>query len=79
MIRRRTAGTVSLVALIAAISVLRAAAPAPPADLDAWVARALQTLEVPGIALAIVKDGTVGTAKGYGVRRLGDTAPITVQ
>src|ERR1039457_177411 len=45
---------------------------APPADLDAWVARSMQTFEVPGLSLAIVKDGKVVLAKGYGVRRLGD-------
>jgi CubicO group peptidase (beta-lactamase class C family) len=46
-----------------------------PADLDAWVARAMKTFDVPGIGLAIVKDGAVVTAKGYGVRRLGDPMP----
>jgi CubicO group peptidase (beta-lactamase class C family) len=49
---------------------------APPADLDAYVARAMKTFEVPGIAVAIVKDGKVVLTKGYGVRRLGESAPI---
>jgi CubicO group peptidase (beta-lactamase class C family) len=49
---------------------------APPADLDAWVARSMQTFGVPGLSLAIVKDGKVVVAKGYGVRKLGDTAPV---
>ena len=48
----------------------------PPADLDAWVARSMQTFEVPGLSLAIVKDGKVVLAKGYGVRRLGDPTPV---
>ena len=48
----------------------------PPADLDAYVARALKTFEVPGIAVAIVKDGKVVLTKGYGVRRLGEAALI---
>jgi CubicO group peptidase (beta-lactamase class C family) len=52
------------------------AAPAAPPDLDQWVARAMRTFEVPGLALAIVKDDTVVVAKGYGVRKLGDTAPV---
>jgi len=47
-----------------------------PADLDAYVARAMKTFEVPGIAVAIVKDGNVVVSKGYGVRRLGETAAI---
>ncbi|MCL4848650.1 MAG: beta-lactamase family protein [Acidobacteria bacterium] len=53
-----------------------AVAQRPPADLDAWVERTMATFEVPGIAVAIVKDGDVVHAKGYGVRRLGDTAPV---
>ena len=36
-----------------------AAQTAPPPDLDAWVARAMKEFEVPAIALAIVKDGSV--------------------
>jgi len=47
-----------------------------PRDLDAYVARVMQTFEVPGIALAIVKDGRVLLARGYGVRKLGDATPV---
>ena len=36
----------------------------------------MKTFEVPGVALAIVKDDAVVVAKGYGVRRLGDPAPV---
>lgn len=43
---------------------------AQPADLDAWVARTRDRFEVPGIAIAIVKDGKVVLAKGYGTRNL---------
>ena len=43
----------------------------PPADLDAYVARDMKTFDVPGIAIAIVKDGKVVLAKGYGVRKDG--------
>src|SRR5262252_6691401 len=52
-----------------------AASPAAPGDLDAWVARAMRAFDVPGLALAIVKDDAVVVARGYGVRRLGDPAP----
>src|SRR6185503_15459666 len=51
-------------------------AAAQPPDLDRWVARALQTFEVPGIGLTVVKDDQVVVAKGYGVRKLGDPAPV---
>jgi RNA polymerase sigma-70 factor (ECF subfamily) len=42
-----------------------------PADLDAWVARSMRTFGVPGMAIAIVKDGKVVIAKGYGVKTMG--------
>ena len=54
----------------------RPPATALPRDLDAYVARVMQTFEVPGIALAIVEDGRVLLARGYGVRKLGDAAPV---
>lgn len=49
---------------------------APPADLDAYVAKVLKTFEVPGLSIAIVKDGKVVLAKGYGVRKLGEAKPV---
>jgi CubicO group peptidase (beta-lactamase class C family) len=52
------------------------AAPAAPPDLDAWVQRAMRTFEVPGLAVAIVKDDSVVVAKGYGVRKLGSPTPV---
>src|SRR5215471_7897171 len=61
--------------LTAGISV-RAAVPAAPPGLDAWVARALQTFDVPGLALAVVKDDGVVVTKGYGVRKLGELGPV---
>lgn len=42
-----------------------------PRELDEYVAKAVKDAEVPGFALAIVKDGKVVVAKGYGVRELG--------
>ncbi len=47
-----------------------------PADFDSLVARAMKTFEVPGLAVAVVKDGRVVLAKGYGVRKLGERAPV---
>ena len=46
-------------------------ASSPPEDLDAYVARAMKTFDVPGIAVAIVKEGKVVITKGYGVRKMG--------
>ena len=53
-----------------------AAAQGPPADLDTWIARSMKEFEVPGMAVAIVKDGKVVLAKGYGVRKLGSPTPV---
>jgi CubicO group peptidase (beta-lactamase class C family) len=58
---------------------LLVAPPAPqtaPSDLDAWVQRTMTAFEVPGISLAVVKDGRVVVAKGYGVRKLGAAEPV---
>jgi CubicO group peptidase (beta-lactamase class C family) len=49
---------------------------APPPDLDAYVGRVMRTFEVPGIAVAIIKDNKVVLSKGYGVRKLGDSTPV---
>jgi len=49
---------------------------APPSDLDAYVARAMKTFQVPGLALAVVKDGQVVVAKGFGVKKLGESGPV---
>src|ERR1700741_4370711 len=53
-----------------------AAAQGPPADLDTWVARSMKEFALPGIAVAVVKDGKVVLAKGYGVRKLGAPTPV---
>jgi CubicO group peptidase (beta-lactamase class C family) len=47
-----------------------------PTDLDAYVAQSMRTFDVPGMGVAIVKDGKVVLAKGYGVRKLGDPATV---
>src|SRR5687767_1168279 len=47
-----------------------------PQDLDVYVERVMKEFEVPGLALSVVKDGVVVVAKGYGVRRMGEPAPV---
>ena len=57
----------------------QAPAPSAPLDLaalDATVARTLRAFDVPGIAVAVVKDGQVVVAKGYGVRSLATKEPV---
>jgi CubicO group peptidase (beta-lactamase class C family) len=58
-------------------TVAASAVNAPAFDLDRDVNLALKTFDVPGIAIAIVKDGKVVATKGFGVRKLGDAAPVT--
>lgn len=58
------------------VFVFAAAGASPPPGLDRWIARAQREFEVPGVAVAIVKDGAVVHAKGYGVRKLGDPRPV---
>ena len=70
----RRAAALLLVVLAAALAAAQPAA--PPPDVDQWVARAMRTFDVPGLALAIVKDDRVVLAKGYGVRTLGETTPV---
>ena len=67
---------VPALAIDAAPAVSVAAVPAPAFDLDRDVNSALKLFDVPGIAIAIVKDGKVITAKGFGVRKLGEPAPV---
>ena len=40
-------------------------------SLDSYIARGMQQWQIPGLAIAIVKDGKVVLMKGYGVREFG--------
>jgi len=73
----RSATTAIAVALLAAAPVAAQKKGADPlAGFDAYVAQAVKAWEVPGLAIAVVKDDSVVFAKGYGVRTLGATAPV---
>ena len=69
--------SVAVIAVLIAFSAFPLSAQlTPPADLDAIVVNAMNTFDVPGMAVAVVKDGKVVVAKGYGVRKLGDATPV---
>jgi CubicO group peptidase (beta-lactamase class C family) len=76
--RRLAGGTLACILGLALASpswAAPAAAPSLPAgaqakDIDQLAARIQKTFNVPGMSVAIVKDGTVLFAKGYGVRAL---------
>lgn len=61
-----------LVALIPAES----AQDPPLAGLDDHITKTMQDWEVPGLALAVVKNDAIVLARGYGVRKLGETVPV---
>lgn len=68
--------TVPAQAADAAPVVAAAAVPAPAFDLERDVTSALKLFDVPGIAIAIVKDGKVVTTQGFGVRKIGEPAAV---
>jgi CubicO group peptidase (beta-lactamase class C family) len=62
--------------LVLLISPVAAAQEAPLRGFDEYVNKAMKEWGVPGAAIAIVKNDQIILAKGYGVRKLGDPAPI---
>jgi CubicO group peptidase (beta-lactamase class C family) len=60
----------------AATSESPAVLPAQLQDFDAYVEGVRRQFDVPGIAVAIVKDGKVVLERGYGVRELGKDVPV---
>ena len=65
-----------IVATLLVLSPLTVSAQQPPPRFDEYVRRVMQTFTVPGLSVAIVKDGKVILAKGYGVRRMGNPTPV---
>ncbi|MGA7437882.1 MAG: serine hydrolase [Luteibacter sp.] len=59
-----------------ATSASAAARPMALADFDAYVDATRKQFDVPGIAVAIVKDGKIVLEMGSGVRKLGDPAKV---
>lgn len=49
---------------------------APPADLDRYAQKVLQTFGTPGMTVAIVEQGRPYVVRSYGVRRMGDPAKV---
>ncbi len=47
-----------------------------PSAIDSVVERARKSFQVPGIAVAVLKDGKIIHAKGYGVRSLDNGLPV---
>lgn len=71
-----SAGAVMAQTSAAPTAAAAVAAPGPAYNLEADVNRVLKTFDVPGIAIAVVKDGKVLVTQGFGVRKLGDPTPV---
>ena len=67
---RKSLAVATLLALLG-LAVRVHAAAQPLAGLNAYVRQAMAQWGVPGLAVAVVKDGRVVLARGYGVRELG--------
>ena len=65
-----------LIAFMAVLLNVPAFAAPPLVDLDAYVRQTMQQWQVPGMAVAVVKDGKVVLARGYGVRELGKPGKV---
>lgn len=75
---RRTGTTLTLLALAALLAPAgpAGAQPAPLDGLDAYVEATMEAWGVPGLALAVVKDGSVVYARGYGARDVERGDPV---
>ena len=60
----------------AAVAPAPAVLPAQLQDFDAYVEGVRRQFDVPGIAVAIVKDGRIVLERGFGMRELGKPAPV---
>lgn len=65
-----------LIALAGICASVPAMAASPLDGLDAYVRKAMHEWQVPGMSVAVVKDGKVVVAKGYGVRELGKPGKV---
>ena len=76
-VRLSIAARLWVTALLNFVICMPATAQAPPAadsfpkELDDYLKATLKDWEFPGLAIAVVKDGKVVVARGYGVRELG--------
>jgi CubicO group peptidase (beta-lactamase class C family) len=73
----RTVRTAALLAV--GLALASATLAAPPADLDRYAKRVMDTFEVPGMVVTIVERGKPPIVRPYGVRRLGEPATVDDQ
>jgi CubicO group peptidase (beta-lactamase class C family) len=67
----------AFVVLLLAVGLAPARAQVPElAGLDAYIEQAMAAWEIPGLAIAVVRDDSVILARGYGERRVGGGEPV---
>lgn len=71
-VRRRFA----LLFLAFCVAHLAAAQPAPLGGLDAYIEQAVAEWDLPGLAIAVVKNDEVIYARGFGVTEIGGSEPV---
>jgi CubicO group peptidase (beta-lactamase class C family) len=76
---RRLGLVIRVIAVALIVAPAAQAQPTALAGFDESVAKAVQDWRVPGLAVAVVKDGAVVFSKGYGVRELGKPAAVDAQ
>lgn len=65
-----------LILILLAVGISNAFSQLTSNQIDSIAQLTLKTFDVPGIAIAIVKDGKVVHSKGYGVRSLANNKPV---
>lgn len=68
--------SIRLLALSLMLSASTAAWADPPADIDQSVEALRQKIGAPGVSIAIVENGKTTLARGWGVRKMGEQAPV---
>jgi len=76
MILRRNIGLISFLLVVLGGVQFASAQQAPLNGFDDYVNKAIRDWEVPGVAVAVIKDDKIVLAKGYGVRKIGEPAPV---
>jgi len=76
MIFRRRILAAASIALILGLTFAAIGQQSPLDGFDDYALKAMKDWEVPGMAVAVIKDDKVIFAKGYGVKKLGEPAPV---
>ncbi len=73
---RRNLPVIGILVIVLAAVQFATAQVAPLSGLDEYINKAIRDWEVPGLAIAIVKDDKVVYAKGFGVKKFGEPALV---